>query len=116
MTTDEIEEIRRLSSSKSMMGLAEAVRAIDTKTLVDSLSVYLYLSSKRVSGEDILKFMLAKRPMTLTTLALELMPAVGRGFLTDGAFRSLVTGTLLSLVLRSPLVSEGVTESKTGRN
>ena len=94
LTGSEIAEIRRMSESRAIASLIDSVlHDLDSKSLAELLSAYLYLRAKGMTNIDYLAFVATWRfPKGLMLLARA--AAAFPSLLLDDGFRSMVAAAI----------------------
>ena len=112
MNNSDSQEIRRLSSSPSFLGLADSILAsFDRDTLAEFLAGYLYFKSKGRTNTDFAFFVMTKKFGKGVRIAMHITAALVPGLLFDKAFRSVI----LSAAMKSVREKKGPSKPATSR-
>jgi hypothetical protein len=91
LSSSDIEEIKKLSSSPSFLKLADSILAsLDRDTLAEVLAGYTYFRSEKRSNLDFALYMVTRRFGKVVTVTINVIAAVIPGLLFDKEFRSVI--------------------------
>jgi hypothetical protein len=98
MTSDS-SEIQKLSSSRAMLRISDAVLGLDRRDLSRLVAAYLHFKSEGKSDRDLLQYLLTNELDIAFRLGLNILPAIVAGLFGDGDFRALVFDLAASRVM-----------------
>jgi hypothetical protein len=97
VTEDEIAQIKRLSRSNWVIGIADSVlKSLDRQTVSKMMSGYLYFKSNGRPDKDFVGYVTKKELWSTVAIGLNVMSAVIPAMLFDKEFRTLAMKTGMS--------------------